>query len=330
MATETTSPSLAFDLARTDLSQHGELSRLVIDHTIAPVRALAGLPPPQRGEGRSFMFGESWFENGVEFQPLRRMDLPRTSACFDQVVRALLLFGWLFPRSLLASEGPQFVLDSPGSAVLDDYWHLADRPQEAIEDLVAGLLGQPADPPLWRGSRPHVPEPNPSALDELARAQELVWRAIGPVDDEEHTVVVDIGLDRMDWLTSREIDQEIRLHVHRRLVWFGTMEPIPGEDDDVDGSGGILTYDRGVFAAQVPDSLTGLVLLDFSESLARDRSAAWCGHCNKLMQVNARQAARARKGFSVFHADCLGEHRLGYFRRKSQERYRRVKASQAS
>lgn len=320
--TETTRRSLAFDLLETDLSDFDELSRLVIDHTIAPVRALVGLPAPRRNEGRWFMFSEPRFEDGIEVRELLRADLPRTSACFDVVVRSLLLFGWLFPGNSFLSEAPSFALDAPGSAVLDDYFHLIDRPQEAVENLVAGLLGLPIQPVEWHGSRPSRPARNDAALSELASVQALLSRAIDPVEDEEYTTFVDIGLDRMEWLTARDVDRAMREHVQRRLVWFGTMEPIDVLDD---GFHGILTYDRGVFAADVPDSLTGLVLLDFSEQLQLDRRVARCGHCRRLMAVNARQAGRARKGQPVYHADCLDAHRLGYYRRKSRDRYARIK-----
>lgn len=327
MATETTRRSLAFDLLETDLGDHASLSRLVIDHTIAPVRALVELPAPRPDEGRSFMFEDREFE-GEMLPHLREMDLPKTAASFDTVSRALLLFGWLFPNSAQLSEDARSVLDAPGTAVLDDYWHLTDRSQEAIEDLVSGILGEPTHRLPWYGTRPHRPARNEPAMAELAAARELVSRAISPIPDEPDTILIDIGLQRMDWWTARDIDKALHEQVHRRLIWFGTMEPLPDADGELTPAGGILTLDRGVFAAQVPDTLTGLVLLDLSEQFGRDRKAARCGKCDRLLHVNPRQAGRARKGQAVYHLDCLDEHRLDYFRAKSRERYARTKGGQ--
>lgn len=327
MSTPPARRSLALDLLDTDLRDAGSLSRLVIDHTIAPVRALCGLPAPRSGEGRSFMFEPAGGINGIPVENLRHMDLPASASTFDTVIRALLLFGWMFPGCALLSEGVDFVLDAPGTAAIDDYWSLVDRPAEAIEDLVAGLLGEPTRRLSWHGTRPHTPARNDAALVELERAQDLVAQALGPVEDDGSTVLVDLGLDRIDWWVARDIDKVLHEAVRRRLVWYGTFEPVPVRlaDGSLDADGGILTFDRGVFAAQVPDTLAGLVLLDFSEQLGRDRTAASCAHCHGLFPVNARQAGRARLGLPVYHEDCRDEHRLGYFRRKSRERYGRTR-----
>ena len=325
MSTPTARRSLALDLIDTDLRVPDSLSRLVIDHTIAPLRALCGLSAPRSGEGRAFMFEPAGAIDGIPVESLRPMDLPKSASTFDTVVRSLLLFGWLFPGSALVSEGVDFILDAPGTAAIDDYWHLVDRPAEAIEDLVAGLLGEPTRRLPWHGSRPHTPARNDAALAELDRAKDLVSRALGPVEDDGSTVLVDLGLDRIDWLLARDIDKVLHEDVRRRLVCYGTFEPVPVRllNGSIDSDGGILTWDRGVFAAEVPDTLTGLVLLDFSEQLGRDRSAAVCAHCGGLFAVNTRQAGRARQGMPVYHADCRDEHRLGYFRRKSRARYTR-------
>ena len=83
------------------------------------------------------------FEDGGSFRFFTPWRLDESSRAFDPLVRALLLFAWLFPNSVHLSDRAEAILDSPGSTVLDDAAQLLSRPHEAIADLVAGLFDAP-------------------------------------------------------------------------------------------------------------------------------------------------------------------------------------------
>jgi hypothetical protein len=312
--------SIAYDLLDTDLSSVTSLTEFVVAHTVAPLRAAAGLPAPRVGE-LSNVLGEVKTDGYLTIMTTKPWTVAESSAIFDESIRALLLFGWLFPESLLPSVRPEVILENLGSAVLTHAWAVIPRSPEAIADLVAGLLGAPAS---MSRSYLHRPERNDAALAELEQARQLVAKSLDPVPAREPvTQVVDIGLDRIGWWPAFAIDRVMRSDVRRRLVWFGTLEPTVEIDDSGEPNltGPIIAKDRGVFAADVPESITGLVLLDLSEQLKRDRRVGRCGHCGRLMPLNAWQSKRARHGDAVYHADCRDAHRLVYFRKKAHDRY---------
>jgi hypothetical protein len=51
-----TDHSLAYDLAATDLGSPESVTALVVNHCLAPVRAISGLPAPRLGERDDFAF----------------------------------------------------------------------------------------------------------------------------------------------------------------------------------------------------------------------------------------------------------------------------------
>jgi hypothetical protein len=320
--------SLAFDLLDTDLADADSLTSFVVAHTVAPARAAFGLPAPRPGEGRSFLIErvEQWAD-GTTVQILRREKFDESTRAFGSLVRSLLLFGWLFPKCVFRSLGPESVLERPGWSVLEDTRHLMTRPYEAIAHLVAGLLGTISARPAWTGNHPHTPARNEAALAELAAAQGLVRDALDPITNDPNTFLIDIGLQRIEWSIARQIDDVVRRDVRRRLVWFGSFEPeiITNRDGDADVGDGIITLERGVFAADVPESIAGLVLLDLSEQLGQDRETARCAGCGLLMHLTGHQRSRARLRQPVYHPDCRTTERLRYFRRKSRERYHQTR-----
>jgi hypothetical protein len=312
--------SIAYDLLDTDLSSVTSLTEFIVAHTVAPLRAAAGLPAPRVGELATAL-GEVKTEGYLTIMTTKPWTVEESSAIFDESIRALLLFGWLFPESMLSSTWPEVILESPGSAVLTHAWAVIPRSPEAVADLVAGLLGAPTtmDPGYL-----HRPARNDAALAELEQARQLVLGSLDPMPTQEPvTQVIDIGLDRIGWWPAFAIDRAMRSDVRRRLVWFGTLEPTVEIDDSGEPNlnGPIVAKDRGVFAADVPESITGLVLLDLSEQLRRDRRVGRCGQCGRLMPLNAWQSKRARRGDPVYHADCRDTHRLVYFRQKAHDRY---------
>ncbi len=324
-----TDRSLAFDLLDTDLTDAASLTELVVAHTIAPVRAIYGLPAPRPGEGTSFLTMER-YEGEITIEVHRPFTMEESAAVFDPIARALLLFAWLFPGSVLSHNRVERILAEPGPAVLRGPDQLLLHSHELVAELSAGLLGDITTHVDWPGVYPHRPARNDEAMTELARAQALVAAALDPIPNQEpFPQLIDVGLDRISWWRTREIDEVLRSLVHRRLIWFGTLEPTIHFDDDGEPSfgGPMLAMDRGVFPADVPESLLALVLLDLTEQLGHGRGTGRCGQCGRLMVLNARQDGRARRGEPVYHPECRDEHRLTYFRRKSRDRYARTKSS---
>lgn len=319
--------SLAYDLVATDLDDYNSLLAFVVAHTIAPVRAAYGLPPPRPDEGQSYFIERTEHRAGqLLVQHWRRYRLDESLRVFDPVVRALLLFGWLFPDSVSVMESSESVLKRPGWSVLSDSMHILGRPHEAIANLVGGLLGVPSERPFWTGSGIHRPAPNPGALKDLADARALIDAAMRHIEEDPKTHLVDIGLRQIDTFVADELDEVVRRDVHRRFVWLGTYEWFDDDDDERASQALPEVFSKGVFGAEIPESIKGLIALDFSEQLRLDRSTARCAHCGSLMVLNARQKGRAGRGDPVYHEDCRDEHRLGYFRRKSRDRYARTRA----
>jgi hypothetical protein len=313
--------SIALDLAATDLADYDSLLDFVVAHTIAPVRAAYGLPAPQPDEGHSYFVERTErHADGMLVEHIRSYNLKESTRLFDPVVRALLLFGWLFPRSILPSQSPEEVLKTPGWSVLLQSMTLVDRPHEAIAHLVGGLLGVSTPRPWWTGSSPLEPAANATALAELASMQELIRGALSAVTEDPHTHLIDIGLNRIDQVVAWELDEIARSEVRRRFVWLGTYEFVDHDDSDTSDSFP-EAFERGVFAADVPETLKGLIALDYSEQLGNDHTTGRCAQCGALMEVDGRQRGRVRRGEPVYHPDCRDEHRLVYFRRKSHEHY---------
>lgn len=145
--------------------------------------------------------------------------------------------------------------------------------------------------------------------------QRLLGDALRPPADLGDYRREDLGLNAIDQVAAFAVDEILRKHVHHRLIWLASWEEI---DQEPRGRAismhDLATFDRGVFMSVVPESLVGLVALDFAESLRLDRRAGRSARCDRPMLLSAQRAARARRGKAVFHEECHAEHRQSYFR----------------
>lgn len=297
-----------------DLTDPAAVTRVAVDHCLAPAREAWGLPVPVPGEGDSPFFYQAILD-GNRVQMMREHSLTISAAHFDPVLRGVLLFGWLFPGSTLGSDAPQEVVKLPGPGFLSDSQLLAYRTYEEVEYLAAGLFGREAPPPMYHGMNPYRQRADPSIVSELIRVQKVIGEAVGPPEDLGDYRRVDLGLNAVDQFAAHELDQILRNSVHQRLIWLASWEEAdPANESPVLSPLDLITFDRGVFMASVPESLAGLVALDFAESLRLDRMAGRCARCDRPMLLSAQRAARAKRGKPVFHEECHAEHRLSYFR----------------
>ena len=298
-----------------DLTDAAAITGMAVDHCLAPARAAWGLPAPVPGEGDSAFFFEIAPINAIRARQMREHDLTVSAAHFDPVVRGMLLFGWLFPGTTIGTSSPEGASSRPGPAFLSDSQMLAYRTHEEVEYLAAGLLGQAAPPPMFHGMNPYRPQAAPSILAELRRIQGVLGRAVGAPQDVGDYRRVDLGLHALDQFAAAELDELLRTDVRQRLVWLANWEESdPGNESPVVSPLDFITFDRGVFMASMPESLAGLVALDFAESLRLDAMAGKCARCGRPMLLSGQRASRARRGQPVFHEGCHREHRLSYFR----------------
>jgi hypothetical protein len=298
-----------------DLSDPTAVTRLAVDHSLAPARAAWGLPAPIPGERDDAFFFDIEPLNGIQARQMRAHHLTVSAAHFDPVVRGVLLFGWLFPGSVLGTDSPEEVVKLPGPAFLSDSLMLAYRTHEEIEYLAAGLLGQATPAPIYHGMYPYRPVADPAIIAELAMIQDALGRAGGKPEDLGDYRRIDLGLQALDQFAAAELDDILRVNVHQRLIWLGSWEEAnPENESQVLSPLDFITFDRGVFLASVPQSLAGLIALDFAESLRLDRMAGRCARCDRPMLLNGQRSARAKRGKPVFHDDCHREHRLLYWR----------------
>jgi hypothetical protein len=320
--------SFAFDLEATDLQDHASLTELVVAHTIAPARQGWGLPAPQPGEGRDYLFEPA--ERGADgllVRAMRSFGLDESPRSFDPLVRALMLFARLFPQCVGIAGSVDEIIRHPGMAVLADSMHLTNRPYEAIADLVAGLLGVQSVTPFQPGDY-HRTARNDEALAELAEARQVIRRVVTRGEPDEHTQFIDIGLQRVDFMAAGRLDEILRRDVHRRLVWFTTFEVYDGADDLAPDA--TEWFERGVFAAQVPETIAGLAALDYTEQLQPGLAIAGCGQCGRLMAVEGRQRYLASRNRPVYHEACYLPHKRGYWRAYQRERSSRRKGGGAA
>jgi hypothetical protein len=299
----------------TDLSDAAAVTRIAVDHCLAPARAAWGLPAPKAGERDDAFFFDIEPINGIRARQIRTHSLTVSAAHFDPVLRGLLLFGWLFPGSTFGTDTPEEVAKLPGPAFLSNSQLLAYRTYEEVAYLAAGLLGQEAPAPIYHGMNPYQRKADPTIVAELARIQNLLAEAVGAPEDLGDYRRVDLGLQALDQFAAAELDDVLRQYVHQRLIWLGSWEEAnPDNESAVLSPLDFITFDRGVFRSEEPESLAGLVALDFGESLRLDRMAGRCARCDRPMLLNAQRAARARRGKPIFHEDCHREHRLSYWR----------------
>lgn len=298
-----------------NLSDLAAITRIAVAHCLAPARTAWGLPAPVVGERDDAFFFDIEPVGGIRARQMREHHLTVSAAHFDPVLRGLLLFGWLFPASVFLSDSPGEVVKLPGPAFLSDSQMLAYRTHEEFEYLAAGLLGQEVAPPMYHGSNPYRPQADPGVIAELKRLQSVLGQAVGAPEDLGDYRRVDLGLPALDQFIASELDDILREHVHQRLIWLASWEEAnPDDEDRVLTPMDFITFDRGVLMASIPESLAGLVALDFAESLRLDRMAGRCARCDRPMLLNAQRGARARRGRPVFHDECHREHRLSYWR----------------
>lgn len=150
-----------------DLADPAAMTRIAVDHCLAPPRAAWGLPAPVAGERDEAFFFDIEPINGIPARQLREHHLTISAAHFDPVVRGLLLFGWLFPGTAFGTDAPEGVVKLPGPAFLSDSQMLAYRTHEEVEYLAAGLLGRDAQPPMYHGMNPYRPQAPPTMLGTL-------------------------------------------------------------------------------------------------------------------------------------------------------------------
>jgi hypothetical protein len=164
----------------------------------------------------------------------------------------------------------------------------------------------------------------------LREVQAVLRAALGPVAWSESLRPIDIGLQAMDASRARMIDSILRSSARERLVWFGDAE----YDYHRSAEGWVSTatwFNRGVFAAVVPETAEAVFALDFVETLRSDRTTGLCALCGRPLLLTSQQAARATRGRPVYHPGCHDEHRRRYVRdfQRSWTRERRAAAQDA-
>lgn len=343
-----TARSIAFDLVDADLGDHAQLTKLVVDHTLAPLRAACGLAAPAPGEELRDVLGEETAGDYVQITTYRSWTPRPSPDVFDPVFRAMLLFGWLFPSCVAPADRTPLILEAPGQKVLRETSWLLMRTHDEVADLAAALLGLPTNPALSgiRRARPdsrpdnitaaeeallvhvvnprHRPARNDEAMAELAQVRQLVLRTLDLRPEFEPAIDrVEIGLDQMGWWPAHYVDRVLRRDVQQRLVWLGHLEFEVNIDDDGEPfrTDRIIGSGRGVFSALVPTTVSGLVALDLTEQLGPGGSAARCAHCGRLFTLNTWQSGRHNKGLPVYHKDCHREHHSAAIRAHHRARY---------
>jgi hypothetical protein len=305
----------------TDLSSADSLTQLVTGLALAPARKAWGLRPPTPGERDDFLFEDAEPILGLPTRTMRRHSQQISAAHFDPVVRGMMLFGWLFPGGCLLLNRPDKIAELPGSAFLSHSQALAYRTYEEIAYLVSGLFGKPTDPPLYHGIAPYEPQANEAALTEMRAMQKLIGRAVGAPEDFGDYRRIDLGFNAIDPSVVMELDDILRRDVHARAAWLGDFELAnPDDDAEVSTPLDLITFDRGVLSSVVPEALSGLIALDFVESLRLDRAAGRCHRCRQPMLLTPQQGARSSRGEPVFHPDCHEEHRYEYGRNYQRRR----------
>ena len=81
-------------------------------------------------------------------------------------------------------------------------------------------------------------------------------------------------------------------------------------------------YDRGVSTTVIPETLAGVVALDFVETLQREPTLGRCAGCGLFLVLTPQQSGRHRAGQAIYHPECDREHRLKYVREYQRQRRR--------
>lgn len=301
---------LSFDLAVASLDDPEALTALLMAHVVAPARALFGerYPRPHRDETedlrtpRRIELEDGTFEDPEDSEP------EATTLGFDPVIRGWVLFHRLFPR--VAGEG-HVNLDRPEKVFFSDT-RLNAR---ILWPEMADAVGR-----MFEADRRGDGEPG---LRELRRLQALVRQALAPPEETWWRVRHNMGLRIVDQEATAALDAILRAEVRQRLVWFegGTW----GLSIQRDGKRVDTVFDRGVFATVVPETIAGVVALDFVETLGREPTIAPCAECGLWVEMSPQQVARSQAGKSIYHHECHDQHRVRYVRAYQHRRREQTK-----
>lgn len=307
---------LAFDLAVANLDDPEALTALLMAHVVAPARALFRdrYPRPHRDETNDVRAPRQIaLEDGTSFEDPEDSEPEATTVGFDPFIRGWVLFHRLFPR-----------VDGEGSVNLD-------RPEKVFFGD-ARLNARVLWPEMAFGvgrmyEREQRGEGDPG-LRELRHLQGLLRQALTPPKEAWWRVRHSSGLQIVDQEAAAALDAILRADVRQRLVWFegGTW----GLSIQHDGKWVDTVFDRGVFATVIPETIAGVVALDFVETLRREPMIAPCAECGLWVEMSPQQVARSQAGKPIYHHECHAQHRVRYVRTYQQRRRRQATATSKS
>jgi hypothetical protein len=128
----------------------------------------------------------------------------------------------------------------------------------------------------------------------------------------------EVGLEAVDPVVADELDAILRLDAHARLVRVidieGVLSDRPPVHPDVPDEYDELIVERGVFPKTLPETIPGLIALDFVETFRRGRTTGICALCQRPFLLLPQQASLSRRGEPVYHPDCFPERRRRYMR----------------
>jgi len=303
---------LSLDLAVASIDDPEALTALLMAHTVAPARALFGdrYPRPHRDETADLRTPRRIeLEDGTSFEDPEDSEPEASTLAFDAFIRGWVLFHRLFP--LVAGEG-YVSLDRPEQAFFGD----ARRTAGILWREMAVLVGR-----MHEAVRRGDGDPG---LRELRRLQALLNRALTPPEETWWRVRERMGLRIVDERAAAELDAILRGEVRQRLVWFegGTWRLSIQRD----GKWVETVFDRGVFTTVIPESIAGVVALDFTETLQREPMIAPCAECGLWVEMSPQQVARSQAGKPIYHHGCHDQHRVRYIRNYQRQRRERSKA----
>lgn len=281
---------LSIALRDADLNNPDTFGQLAVEHILAPCRRMWGLPSPRPGDDENLA---TWTDV-ADISPVH----------LDPVLRGLVLFAGLCPWAIHRTLDEIAV--RPAAHFVDRSLDVAFRGHDEFRSFFEGLL---AEPPADRRLNWAMPEPwpNPDAVADLRRAQELVRAALAGGESWEMSIGIDTGLTRMDWKTWNDLDAILRSDVHRRAIFIGSVDPILPEETP-DGQGGIFAKDGGVTSTDVPETILGVVVLDLMEALAEaDQRPGLCSLCGRPLLLSNSEASAARSGRPVYHGTCRNQ-----------------------
>jgi hypothetical protein len=303
---------LAFDLAVANLDDPEALTALLMAHVVAPARALFGdrYPRPHRDETEDLRTPRRIaLEDGTSFVDPEDSEPEATTVSFDPFIRGWVLFHRLFPR--VAGEG-YVNLDRPEKVYFGDA-----RLNARIlwPEMAFGVGG------MYERERSGEGDPG---LRELRHLQALLRQALTPPEEAWWHVRHSMGLRIVDQEAAAELDVVLRGEVRQRLVWHegGTW----GLSVQRDGKWVDTVFDRGVFATVIPETIAGVVVLDFVETLRREPTIAPCAECGLWVEMSPQQVARSQAGKAIYHPGCHDQHRVRYVRAYQHGRRLEAKA----